>query len=60
MCYFLADFNRKINLSHITNATTPFGTMREGIRRTRDALTDLSKRGGKKRESSYLVNKSGK
>lgn len=60
MYYFLADFNRKINLSHITKATTPFGVMREGVKRSRDALTDLAKLGGKKREGAYLVNNSGK
>lgn len=58
--YFLADFNRKINLSHITKTTTPFGIMRQGVKRSRDALTDLIKRGGKKQEGAYLLNERGK
>lgn len=58
--YFLADFNRKINLSHITGAKTSFGVMREGVKRSRDALADLAKRGGRTHEGAYIINNSGK
>ena len=59
---FLNDvcFNRAINVAHIGGSNSPFGIMRRAIKRGRMANVDLIKRGGRRREGAYLINRSGK
>jgi hypothetical protein len=55
-----AFFNRKLNLSHLPKTNTSFAHLKAGVKRGRDALDDLRRRGGRSFEGSYTVNTSGK
>jgi hypothetical protein len=64
--YFLSDlshnalFNRKLNLSHLPKTNTYYAQLKAGVKRGRDALDDLRRRGGRSFEGAYLVGNSGK
>lgn len=56
----VANFNRKLNLSHLPKTNTYYAHLKAGVKRGRDALVDLRRRGGRSFEGAYLVGNSGK
>lgn len=51
-----AFFNRKLNLAHLPKTKSGFAHLKAGVKRTRDALDDLRRKGGRSFEGGYTVN----